>query len=62
MSLRQILNIVYAMHVEDLDAEARQQFDAMLNEDPEEAGVNSRRATVQQRAEALGTAPAVISG
>ncbi len=54
MSLRQILNVVYAMHVENMDADARNEFNAQL------AGETVRDAR-SSRARSLGAALVVPS-
>jgi hypothetical protein len=34
MSFRRVLNIIYALHVKEMDGEQRAQFDATLNDGP----------------------------
>jgi hypothetical protein len=53
MSLRQLVNIVYAILVRDRDSDSRAEFDRALNDDL--AGTQTKQAIRVQRTNSLGS-------
>jgi hypothetical protein len=59
MSIRQLVNIIYAILIRPLDSDARAELDAALNDDL--AGTNTKKAARDRHAASMG-APIQISG
>ena len=60
MSLRQATNLVYALHVREMDAEDRASFERSLNAPLD--GKQIKRDSIMERAQSMGMQPIGVSG